>query len=57
MPGMYKYIKLTLDYRIAVGYEINVALRIFPEINKCSLLNNSSLEKIHESNKCSPFNQ
>ena len=44
MPSMYKYIKLTLDYRY-------VALRIFPEIKNCSLLNNSSLEKIHEKAK------
>ena len=29
----------TLDYLIVVGYEINVALGIFPEIDKCSLLN------------------
>ena len=36
---------LTLDYQIAVGYEINVALGIFPEINKRSLLNNCSHEK------------
>ena len=33
----------TLDYLIAVGYQINVALGIFPEINKRSLLNNRSL--------------
>ena len=33
----------TLDYRIAVGYQINVDLGIFPEINKHSLLNNRSL--------------
>ena len=33
----------TLDYRIAVGYQINVDLGIFPEINKRSLLNKCSL--------------
>ena len=35
----------TLDYLIAVGYQINVALGIFPEIDKRSLLNNCSLGK------------
>ena len=40
----------TLDYQIAVGYEINVALGIFPEINKRSLLNNCSLEKSFKKN-------
>ena len=36
----------TLEYRIAVGYQINVDLGFFPEINKRSLLNNCSLVKI-----------
>ena len=35
----------TLDYLIAVDYQINVALGIFPEINKRRLLNNCSLGK------------
>ena len=35
----------TLDYLIAVGYQINIAMGIFPEIDKRSLLNNCSLEK------------
>ena len=36
---MYNALHNTLDYQIAVGYEINVA---FPEINKRSLFNNRS---------------
>ena len=38
-----KVLNFTLDYRIAVGYQINVDLGIFPEINKRSLLNKCSL--------------
>ena len=39
------YFSPTLDYLIAVGYQINVALGIFPEIDKHSLLNNCSFGK------------
>ena len=34
-----------LDYLIALGYQINIALGIFPEIDKHSLLNNCSFGK------------
>ena len=37
--------RVTLDYRIAVGYQINVDLGKFPEINKRSLLNKCSVGK------------
>ena len=39
------HFEITLDYLIAVGYQINVALGIFPKIDKRSLLNNCSLGK------------
>ena len=48
----------TLDYLIAVGYQINVALGIFPEIDKRSLLNNCSLGKnFKKLNEHSPFDK
>ena len=34
----------TLDYQIVIGYEMNIALGTFPELNKHSLLNNSTLQ-------------
>ena len=37
---------MTLDYGIAVGYQMNVAMENFPEIIKVFLLNNHSLQKI-----------
>ena len=54
VPGFLKQLKVEmgslntdnyLDYLIAVDYQINVALGIFPEINKRRLLNNCSLGK------------
>ena len=48
----------TLDYLIAVGYQINIALGIFPEIDKRSLLNNCSLGKnFKKLNEHSPFDK
>ena len=42
-PIISEMLILSLDYLIAVGYQINVALGIFPKIDKRSLLNNCSL--------------